>query len=135
MKSIIINIFLAIGAFTVGFFVSDLLRGTNGSAFESGSVVGSSNVTLHVLVVGPDSLPVSGLEVDLWHDTTRAGPPDAAVSFTNSSGIAVFAIPKGGYLIGFNLINFPSELEAPREMPVSVSDDFNNATINLFNKV
>lgn len=135
MKSIIINIFLAVGAFTVGFFVSDLLKGADSNSFESGSAVISSNVTLHVLVIGPDGLPVSGLEVDLWHDTTRAGPPDAAVSFTNSSGIAVFAIPKGGYLVGFNLINFPSELEVPREMPVSVSDDFNNATVNLFNKV
>jgi len=107
---VIVNIVLVVVAFTIGFFSNGFIKDAINENAGSGSIL-SNNVTLHVLITGPNDTPVNNLEVDLWHDTTKTGPPDAAISFTNSSGIAVFSIPKGGYLIGFNMNNFPVNFE------------------------
>jgi hypothetical protein len=120
---------LVIAAFALGYFAGSFKANPADS-----DLINSPNATLYVLILNPQGLPISNLEVDLWHDTAIEGPPDAGISFTNSSGIAVFLAPKGGYLIGFNLLNFPDNLEAQREMPVSISNDFNNITVNLYNK-
>jgi hypothetical protein len=130
MKSgIMIIAILMAGAFIAGYFAGSFNANPTGS-----NLINGPNATLYVLILNPQGLPISNLEVDLWHDTTLEGPPDAGVSFTNSSGIAVFLMPKGGYLMGFKLLNFPDNLEAQREMPVSISDDFNSITVNLYNK-
>lgn len=113
---------------TVILIVAALITG-----YLIGSFKGPADATLYILILSPDGSPMSGLEVDLWYNTTLAGPPDAGVSLTNSSGIAVFSVQKGGYLIGFNLNNFPATLESPEKMPVSVFNEFNNATVNLHN--
>ncbi len=130
--SIIITAGLVAVAFITGYFAGSFKVGTIGGS--NTEVNTNMNVTLNVLILGPDGLPINNLEVDLWHDTTTTGPPDAGINFTNASGIAVFSLQKGGYLIGFNLINFPSSLEVPRETPISIINEFNNVTINVYNK-
>ncbi|MDD4353176.1 MAG: hypothetical protein PHN56_01825 [Candidatus Nanoarchaeia archaeon] len=129
-NTIIILIFVVLS------FIAGYLTGSFKPNVEDSNIVSNiQNSTLYVLILNSEGLPVNNLEVDLWHDTTTEGPPDVGVSYTNSSGIAVFSIPNEGYLIGFNLLNFPSNFEAVRETPVRVSENFTIATITLHNKI
>lgn len=121
---------LILASFILGYFIGGFKIPVSLETDSS-----APNSTLHVLVLGPESEPVDSLEVDLWKDSEISGPPTAGVSHTNLSGIAVFSMPKGGYIIGFNLLNFPETFEVPMETPVSISEDFNNITINLHNKI
>lgn len=84
---------------------------------------------LEIQVLGPDGGPISNLEVDLWTSETPAGPPSAGVSATNGEGIAVFKIPEGNYLVGFNMINFPEDFSYPAKNPVSAEKGMLNRKI------
>lgn len=74
---------------------------------------------LEVKVTLNNGVPFGKIEVDLWKAGSE-GVPDAGFSFTNDEGVAIFNIPDGEYEIGFNLNNFPDNLEYPEKTFVLV---------------
>ncbi|MCL4417395.1 MAG: DUF4198 domain-containing protein [Actinobacteria bacterium] len=75
--------------------------------------------TLNIKVTMDNGTPLSKLEVDLWR-TGSNGPPDAGISYTDEQGIVTFKIPEGSYDIGFNMDNFPGNLNYPEKAKVIV---------------
>ncbi len=87
---------------------------------------------LEVIILNDKNQPLEKIEVDLWKKETLAGPPDTGYSFTNENGKVVFNVPIGEYFIGFNSINFPTNLSQPERFLVEVREGgVNSQTIVL----
>ncbi|MBN2420860.1 hypothetical protein JXB27_01120, partial [Candidatus Woesearchaeota archaeon] len=89
----------------------------------------TGNETLEIELLGPDSLPLSKIEIDLWQKDAVKGPPNAGYIFTDENGIAVFKVPEGEYQIGFNYENFPTNLIYPAKEPIAVGKGMNKKII------
>jgi len=77
-----------------------------------------------------DAFKGPSIEVSLWRTNESSGPP-IAVSRTNEEGMAIFEVPAGDYLIGFNELTFPDEFVYPEfrayqyeaKAPIEVKSD------------
>ncbi|MBN2142338.1 hypothetical protein JW711_03320 [Candidatus Woesearchaeota archaeon] len=87
--------------------------------------------TLEVMMLRPDNSPMQDLEIDLWVANNPDGPPTAGYSRTDEEGKAVFKIPAGDYLIGFNSYGFPEEFLIPEKISTTVKTGENQETIVL----
>lgn len=98
---------------------------------ESGEYVGDE--ILKVKLVKEDGTPLPDFEIDLWAEGKTEGPPTAAIEETDEEGIATFHLKPGTYWQGFNLSNWPEDLETPvgqRKVTVK-SGEINSLTITL----
>ncbi len=89
--------------------------------------------TLEVLVMNTEGSPLSGIEVDVWGVSSANGPPQVFNS-TDENGRAVFGLPLGEFLVGFNSYSeetFPSSIYnfIPERQEVTISSDM--TTLNL----
>jgi lysophospholipase L1-like esterase len=90
------------------------------------------NEVLEIFILNTDGSPLNNIEVDLWKKETITGPPDVGFEITDSQGKSVFSVPKGEYRIGFNLNNFPKNMEYPEtEYIVVKENEINSKTIKL----
>jgi hypothetical protein len=78
---------------------------------EQGEYAG--NDVLEVTIQKKDGSVLAGIEVDLWADGKQEGPPTAAIEETDTRGIATFNLKPGTYWLGYNLENWPEDLEIP----------------------
>jgi len=68
-----------------------------------------------------DGMPVSNLEVDVGKEP--GPPPEGGKATTDENGTATFHVDPGSYYVYFNMNNFPSDLEYPKELyPVNVHE-------------
>ena len=75
---------------------------------------------LKVKVKTVDGIPVSGLEVDLGEKP--GAPPEGGLVTSDENGLAAFYVQPGSYVLYFNMVGFPSDLEYPKKLyPVHVS--------------
>ena len=91
----------------------------------------AGNETLEITILDSNSSPVQNIEVDLWKSENANGPPTAGISETDNSGKALFKVPGGNYLVGFNGLNFPDIFAYPEKSPVSVAKGETKKTIIL----
>jgi len=92
------------------------------------------NTTLNVTVLTELQKPVVNLEVDL---AEKAGPPPSGgTANTNNQGVATFSVKPGDYVVYFNTLNFPKNLEYPQDsQPVHTTEGkINQATVVLKSK-
>jgi len=121
-----------------GYFVRDLpallsqkedLPGSFGDISEEYA----GEEVLKITLLREDGTPLTGFEVDLWADGKVEGPPTAAIGETSEDGVATFNLKPGTYWQGFNLTDWPEDLEIPvgqREITVK-SGEVTEVTITL----
>jgi hypothetical protein len=104
------------------------------SQLAQGEYVGDE--VLEVTLQREDGTPLAGFEVDLWADGKQEGPPTAAISETNDQGVAAFKLKPGTYWLGYNLSNWPEELEIPvDQLEVVVEEgEVNTVTVTIKNR-
>jgi hypothetical protein len=86
-----------------------LIGGRNQTVVQQ-AIVG--NMTAYVKVVTDKGAAVKNLEVDMGL-TPGGKPPEGGTAVTNASGIAMFHVKPGTYVIYFNLSTFPQDLVYP----------------------
>lgn len=96
------------------------------------------NNTLEVLVVSSSGSPVSGVEIDIWSAGSTSGPPQV-FNVTDENGRAVFGLPLGEFLVGFNSYSeetFPSSVYnfLPAQQPVTIDSDTTEINFTLVPK-
>ena len=125
MKKSLIVIGIIVILLIVGFIVFQFLKQSPSPQTVEGEE------TLQVQVFDSSNTPMPNLEVDLWTSENINGPPSAGISTTDNSGIVIFKLPEGEYMIGFNSLNFPAEFVYPEKTLVNVEKGENSKTINL----
>jgi len=102
---------------------------------NTGSEQLQSNNTLQVIVLSSGGSPISGVEVDVWSADNANSAPQAYAT-TGADGIALFNMPLGDVLIGFNSFSeetFPSSIYefSSYRTPVSIESDFTAVNLTL----
>lgn len=139
-KKFIVALLAAFAIGTVaGYFVRDLpsllsRKEDLPTKLEEGEYIGDE--VLEVTVKKEDGTPLVGFEIDLWAEGKTEGPPTAAIKETDSNGVATFHLKSGTYWQGFNLSNWPSDLETPigQRKIVVREGEINTVTVTLKSK-
>jgi hypothetical protein len=75
---------------------------------------------LEVTVTGSDGTPMVGIEVDVNYSPGE--PPSWGVAEADSSGVAVFELDPGDYVVYFNSNRFPSGYAMPDVREVTIQE-------------
>jgi hypothetical protein len=139
-KKRILSLFLAtfVGAL-LGYFGRDLPALLSQeedlpTQLESGEYAGEE--VLKIAVKKEDGTPLTGFEIDLWAEGKTEGPPTAAIEETDENGIATFNLKPGTYWQGYNLSNWPEDLQVPigqREIEVK-EGEINEVALTIKSK-
>lgn len=134
-RVVVILISFLVGA-VAGYFIRDLpallsKKEDLPSQLAEGEYTGDE--VLKITVLREDGTPLTGFEVDLWAEREIEGPPTAAIGETDESGVATFYLKPGTYWQGFNLTDWPSDLEIPvgQQEIIVKSGEENVVTITL----
>jgi protocatechuate 3,4-dioxygenase beta subunit len=130
LKSKRLIIIVGVVIFAAALIIGGMILFRNKSSEEPEFVYGDE--TLQITVIDELGEPVANLEVDLWTANNAEGAPSAGYLKTDAQGNAVFKVPAGNYLVGFNGVGFPDEyVFSGRKIDVPVDTGLNQKTIIL----
>jgi hypothetical protein len=128
-----VKYFLLLALLLVVFYFGAIFLGFNlpgVSLFKKQKSISGDNLLEVTVMMDNKRDPVANVEVDVGKE---AGPPPiGGITQTDELGVARFYLQPGTYVIFFNQLSFPKNLEMPAPRPVTVIEDGQNQiTIEL----